>query len=188
MSQRWSGNMYDHKLDTVSGPPPMHRLEYFATAHKDASYYRGSVVSANDKGELIAGCGAGTPGNRPMPMFALVGTEDLDVYTDKFNWGDAVPSALPATGGYELATTEYLVVDGSGDLIEYKVNDLLTADSTGKLKLASADAGNATTPIVGIVSIANAGGRVNAIGKATQSNYGKPLLSFWTVFFPCSGS
>lgn len=182
---RWDGQMYDHKLDPVSGPPPMHRLEYFAKAATGESYVRGSVVSANDDGELVKGVAAGSTAHRPMPMFALVGTEDLDVHTDQYNWGDAVPSALPATGGFELATTEYVVTSGS-DFVEYKVNDLLTVTADGKLKKATKDAGNSDgEPIVGIVSIANKGGKVNSIGKATQSNYGKPLLTFWTVFFPC---
>lgn len=183
-TSRWEAQMYDHKLDPVSGPPPMHRLEYFGPAASGASYNRGAVVSADSTGALVAGCAVGTVGNRPMPMFALQGTADLDVYSDPYNLGDNTPSALPATGGYELATTEFVQTSG-GETVAYAVNDFLTCTETGQLTLAGVDAGNSTKPIMGVVSVANNGGTKNAIGRNTVSNYGKPLLHFWTVFFPC---
>lgn len=182
MANRWSDQMYDHKIDVVRGPAPQHRLEYFAPAAEDASYLRGSVISADDTGALRKGCPAGTTGNRPMPMFAIQGTDDLDVYTDFYNTGVAVPSAIVATGGFEIATTEF-------DIATYKVNDLLTVDdATGKVKKAAVDA-YGTVPIIGICSVATDGTAVtNAIGVPTFSQYGKPLLTFWTVFYPAAGA
>lgn len=190
MPNRWNDQMYDHKLDPVAGPPPQHRLEYFAPVAAGESYVRGSVISANSDGALVKGCGAGTVGNRPMPMFAIQGTADLDVYTDKYNFGDStIGSAFPATGGYEIATTEYVKTGIDGNAVAYNVNDLLTADAEGRLTLANADAYGTTVPICGIVSIAtNSTATANTIGKKTFSNYGKPLLTFWTTFLPCAGT
>ena len=190
MANRWNDQMYDHKLDPVAGPPPQHRLEYVARVAAGQSYNRGSVVSANSDGALVKGCAPGTVGNRPMPMFAIQGTDDLDTYTDQYNFGGAVVgSAFPATGGYEIATTEYVKIGVDNNAIAYAVNDLLTADADGNVVKASADAYGKTVPIIGIVSIAtNSTAQDNAIGKRTFSNYGKPLLTFWTTFLPCAGT
>lgn len=191
MANRWTDQMYDHKLDPVAGPPPQHRLEYFAPVAAGQSYTRGSVVSPNSEGALVKGVAAGTAGNRPMPMFAIQGTDDLDVYTDGFNFGSGtIGSAFPATGGYEIATTEYVKTDAiTGAAISYPVNALLTADAEGRVTLAGADAYGDTIPICGIVSIAtNSTTRVNTVGKDTFSNYGKPLLTFWTIFLPCAAA
>ena len=188
---RWTDQMYDHKLDPVAGPPPQHRLEYVARIAEGQEYTRGSVVSANNDGALVKGCPAGTSGNRPMPMFAIQGSKDLDTYSDQYNFGAGMNlgSAFPATGGYEIATTEYVKTDANGDAVVYNVNDLLTADADGKLVKAGADAYGALKPVCGVVSIAtNSTARENAIGKRTFSNYGKPLLTFWTIFLPCASA
>lgn len=179
MPNRWTDQMYDHILNVVRGPAPMHRLDYFGPAADNADYARGSLVSAGADGKIVAGCAAGSVGNRPMPMFAIQGTDDLDVYTDDYNVGDATPSAVVATGGFEVATTEF--VTGT-----YTVGDLLkpSATAVGKVEKAGVDA-YGTTPIVGVVSVATDGvSAVNEIGVPTSSNYKKPLLTFWTVYLP----
>lgn len=185
---RWTDQMYDHKVDVVHGPPTNHRLEYFAKLAAGASYKRGAIVSADSNGYLVAGVGKGVAGNRPMPMVALQGTDDLDVITDRYNAGNAIGSALPATGGYEIATTEFVRASGSTP-VSYAVNDLLTADSNGNLTKAGVDAYGTTIPIVGVVSVANDGvSATNALGVRVDSNYDVPLLTFWPVYLPCAGA
>ena len=181
MANRWSDQMYDHELVVVRGPAPQHRLEYFAPKATDVEYIRGSVISATDDGSITVGCPVGTTGNRPMPMFAIQGTADLDAYTDEYNTGVGVQSAVVATGGFEVATTEF--VAGT-----YKVNDLLTCDADGKVTKATGDAyGNEV--ILGVCAIATDSTAVqNSIGVQTTNSYGKPLLTFWTVYFPATGA
>ena len=185
---RWTDQMYDHKVDVVHGPPTSHRLEYFAKIGEGETYNRGACVSADSNGFIVAGCAAGTVGNRPMPMIALQGSADLDVYTDQYNGGDAVGSALACTGGYEVATTEFVKVS-EGSPVAYAVNDLLTCDASGNFTKAGVDAGGASVPICGVVSVATNGiARINALGTKTSSNYDVPLLTFWTAYLPCAGS
>lgn len=185
---RWNENMYDHKVDVVHGPPSNHRVEYFARIAERQSYKRGACVSADSNGFLVKGCAAGTVGNRPMPMIALQGTDDLDVLTDTYNVGNAIGSALVGIGGYEVATTEFIKQTGNAP-IAYSVNDLITADSDGNYTKAGVDAGGATIPICGVVSVATNGStRVNDLGTKTSSNYDVPLLTFWMVYLPCAGA
>lgn len=181
---RWTDQMYDHKVDVVHGPAPMHRLEYVAPPAAGEDWQRGAIVSANADGELVAGCSAGSVGNRPMPMIAIQSPHDLDV--DPEANGSGFASALPVTGGYEVATTEFQKTVAGLPVI-YAVNDLLTCDATGTVVRAGVDAYGAV-PIVGVCSVANTGlGATNAIGARMQSNYSVPLLTFWTTFLPARG-
>lgn len=180
MANRWSDQMYDHELVVVRGPAPQHRLEYFAPRATGVEYIRGSVISAKDDGSIQLGCPVGTAGNRPMPMFAIQGTADLDAYTDEYNTSVGVQSAVVATGGFEVATTEF---DATAT---YKVNDLLTCDENGKVVKATGDAYGSEV-IVGVCSIArSASGVQNTIGVQTTNSYGKALLTFWTVYLPAA--
>lgn len=184
---RWTDQMYDHKVDVVHGPPTNHRLEYFAKIGEGEAWNRGACVSADSNGFLVAGCAAGTVGNRPMPMVALQGPLDLDVYTDQYSGGTAVGSALVCTGGYEVATTEFVKVS-NGEPVAYAVNDFITSDASGNWTKAGVDAGGKTVPVCGVVSVAtNGAARINALGTKTYSNYDIPLLTFWTVYLPCAG-
>lgn len=183
--------MTDHILDPVRGPQVGHRLEFTGPAAPGQSWTRGSCVSANEYGQMVKGCPAGSDYNRPMPMFALQGTDDLDVWSD-----DATPrvtgagapkgisSALPATGGYELATTEFEYEDAGNDPIVYNVNDQLTCNADGKLIKKTSD----SEPTVGIVSVCrNANVKQNIIDiPITRWNH--PMLTFWTMFIPATGS
>ena len=184
---RWTDQMYDHKVDVVRGPAPMHRLEYVAPPATGETWNRGAVVSADANGNLVAGCAAGTVGVRPMPMTAIQGSQDLDVDPEQNGTGFA--SALVATGGYEIATTEFVAADEDSIPIEYAVNTLLTANSAGQYTKAAADAYGSTVPIVGVCSVANSGvGSLNAAGGRTASNYNVRLLTLWPVYLPCAGA
>lgn len=186
---RFAAQMTDHILDPVRGPQVGHRLEYYAPAAVGEEWTRGSVISANDLGQLRKGCPAGSGYNRPMPMFALQGTDDLDVWYDNDNpevngtgAPAGVPSALVASGGFELASSEFIKLDGDAPVI-YNVNDQLTCDANGKLIKKTAD----SQPTVGIVSIARTGNtKVNTIGTRLR-RYNTDLLTFWTVFTPATG-
>jgi len=187
---RFAAQMTDHILDPVRGPQVGHRLEYYAPAAVGEEWNRGAVISANDLGELKKGCAAGSDYNRPMPMYALQGTDDLDVWYDNDNpevngtgAPAGVPSALVATGGFELASSEFIKLDGDNAVI-YNVNDQLTCDTDGKLKKKTSDG----EPTVGIVSIARTGNtKVNTIGTRLR-RYNTDLLTFWTVFIPATGA
>lgn len=178
-NNRWSDQMYDHELVVVRGPAPQHRLEYAAPKASGVDFVRGTVISADKFGNIVKGCAVGEAGNRPMPMFAIQGTSDLDAYTDEYNTSVGVQSAIVATGGFEIATTEY--VDG-----KYNVNDLLTCDENGKVTKAGVDAYGEKV-ILGVCSIATDGvAAVNTIGMPTTNSYGKKLLTFWSVYLPAA--
>lgn len=179
-NNRWSDQMYDHELVVVRGPAPQHRLEYAAPKASDVDFVRGTVISADDLGNIVKGCAVGKAGNRPMPMFAIQGTADLDAYTDEYNTSVGVQSAIVATGGFEIATT---VFDKDAT---YNVNDLLTCDSTGKVVKAAGDAYGAEV-ILGVCSVARSKGEAtNDISVPTTNSYGVPLLTFWSVYLPAT--
>ena len=185
---RFAAQMTDHILDPVRGPQVGHRLEYYAPAKDGEEWTRGSVISADNDGKLMLGCDKGSSYNRPMPMFALQGTDDLDVWYDNAapkvdgtGAPEGVPSALVATGGFEIASSEFVKLNGSNP-VQYNVNDQLTCDQYGKLTKKS----DVDQPTVGIVSIARQNnGKVNNIGTRLR-RYNTDLLTFWTVFIPAA--
>ena len=191
MGNNFTEQMTDHILDPVRGPQVGHRLEYYAPAAVGQEWTRGSVISANDLGQLRKGCPQGSGYNRPMPMVALQGTDDLDVWYDNANptvngtgAPAGVPSALVCTGGFELASSEFEKTSDGTTPVIYNVNDQLTCDANGKLIKKTAD----TEPTVGIVSIARSAlTKVNAIGVRLK-RYNTDLLTFWTVFIPATGN
>ena len=164
--------MFDHTLDVIKGPSLMHRLDYRAASASGQTIYAGSVCSINASGQLIAGCPQGAVMNRPMPMFAIQNVDDFDANSDVGNMSGGVMSAVVATGGFEIETTEYK----SGT---YAPNDLLT----------SADA-----PNLGKVSrlVENPyGGQVvvGCVSEGTSANAdGKSVLRFWTMFLPAGAT
>ena len=185
-----TAQMTDHILDPVRGPQVGHRLEYYAPKAANKTWYRGACISATNNGQLQPGCPAGSAFNRPMPMFALQSTFDLDVWDDSetpeetgMGAPSGVPSALVASGGFELATTEFEYIS-SDTAVVYNVNDQLTADATtGKLKKKTA----ATEPTVGIVSIQRNGNvKKNSIDIPIQNRWNHPMLTFWTFFIPAA--
>lgn len=161
--------MYDHNIAAVKAAgDPMHRLDFTASVTGSEGIHEGSLCSVNVSGAMIAGLGSATNVNKPMPMFALANVTDFDVNSDYGNTSGGVISAAVATGGYEIATTEF--VSGT-----YHVNDMLTAatgDDAGKVKKATVDAYGAE-PIVGIVS--------KSVAKSPE---GTNMLTFWTCFVP----
>lgn len=183
--------MTDHILDPVRGPQVGHRLEYVGPIAPGEEWVAGRCISADDYGRLRKGCPAGSDYNRPMPMFAIEDSDALDVWSDNANpqtYGSGAPegqpAGLPASGGFELATTEFEYLNGD-DAVVYNVNDQLTCDADGKLIKKTSD----SEPTVGIVSVCrNANQKLNAIDVPIQNRWNHPMLTFWTFFIPATGN
>lgn len=161
--------MFDHSLDVVKGPSLMHRLDYHAAPLAGEPLVAGSLCSLNAAGQLIAGCPAGADQIRPMPMFAIQSINDFDANSDVGNISGGVMSAVVATGGFEIETTEY---NTSGNFLP---NTLLTAGAVDGEVDAASGSPYGDEPIVGVVST---GAGLNADSKQ--------VLRFWTVFLPAS--
>jgi len=160
--------MFDTSLNVIKGPSLMHRLDFRAAPAVGETIYAGSVCSINAAGTLVAGCGVGAAMNRPMPMFAIQNIDDFDANSDVGNISGGVMSAIVATGGFEIETTEY---DATGT---YNPNDLLTADgvNTGDVKRMGEN------PYGGQVA-------VGCVSEGVSTNAdGKSVVRFWTVYLP----
>lgn len=167
--------MFDHNIDVVKGPSLMHRLDFHAAPVADEALNEGSLMSLDSDGKFIAGCPPGAGGSNiiPMPIFALQGIDDFDANSDVGNISGGVMSGVVATGGFEIATTEFEIGP------TYAPNTLLTSDEAGTKGLVTEAAGlpYGAETICGVVSKTNS---VNADGKQ--------MLSFWTVYLPSAVS
>lgn len=154
---------YDHLLDVVSGWEGMHDLQYKAGLAPEEAWFRGSLISLNAAGLYKAGCG-----DHEMPIWAINATADLDVSSDGGNTAGGVVGGYPATGGYELKTTEFDAAQS------YLPNDFLTS-GLGLLlgKVTKSPADWTTRLLCGVVSA----------GVETET-YGQSVLRFWPVFIP----
>lgn len=162
--------MYDHTLVSVKGPDRLNRLDFSAAPADNSTILPGAVVSIDASSNIVEGCAVGIDANRPMPMFALQGTDDFDANSDVGNISGGVQSALVATGGFEIETTEF--VDTT-----YAPNDLLTAGTAGDLGLVTL----ATVPPYGTELV------LGCVSKAVATNRdGVSVLRFWTMFLPAS--
>ena len=161
--------MFDHTVAVVAGPPPMYRLELTSIVPASGQSIRqGAVCSVNSSGELLNGVPRGADGNRAMPLWAIQDVNSFDANSDVGNISGGYMSALVATGGYEIETTEY--VSGS----TYHPNDLLKASTgtAGLVDLAGVSP-YAAVPVVGCVSTG-----------VYANKEGKNVLRFWPMFLP----
>ena len=142
----------------------MHDLQYRAAPATGETFDRGSLVSLDGSGNLIAGC-AGTA----MPMWALNSVDDFDVNADVGNFSGGFIATIPATGGYEIFTTEF---DTGGT---YTYNTLLTAALTTDVGLVTPAAGANYNDLI-IVGIVSQG--------ETTGIYDQAILYFWPLFIP----
>lgn len=173
--------MFDHTLDAVKGWMPGNMASLDCSAKLSANVtvdpvYAGRVVHKNDDGEFELGCVG-----MQMAIFLRQNSSDFDVSPDT---GDdyqgisptGVMSGLVATGGYEVATTEY-----DRDQT-YHVNDALRAiasnsNATTGGRLTNAGFTLGTTAAVGVVSKLPA-----------QNSHKKYVLTLWTAFIPGTDS
>ncbi len=163
------GQMYDHTLVTVKGPGRLTRLDYAAAPKTGEAIAPGMVCSIDANGEMIAGCPNGSAGNRPMAMFALQDTDAFDANSDSGNISGGVQSAVVATGGFEVQSTEF----DSGET--YAPNDLLK-DKAG--------ADDGTLTLLGQAPYGNTAA-VGCVSKGVETNKeGVSVLTFWTCWLP----
>lgn len=169
--------MFDHTLDAVKGwlPGNMSSLDCSGKLSPNVTInpvYAGRVVHKNDNGEFEMGV-TGTQ----MAIFLLQNSDDPDVQNNGGqHWNAIAPtgvlSGLVATGGYELASTEF------DDSRTYRVNDPLRAvasntNATTGGRLTNESVVLFQTAIVGIVS-----------KPPAKNSHGKKVLTFWPVFCP----
>ena len=167
--------MYNHSLVTIKGPSRLNRLDFAIAPTSGQDFRPGMAVSIDSVTGLInAGVPAGAAGNRPMPMFAIQDVNAFDANSDKNNISGGVNSALVATGGFEVESTEFL----SAQTV-YPPNTLLKSNQTaapgqpvGQIQPAGASPYGAV-PVLGVVS------------KGVNTNRdGISVLRFWTVYLP----
>jgi len=165
------GQMFDHNLDVVKGPSLMHRLDFHAAPVAGEAINEGSLMSLNDEGKFIAGCPVGAVAIHAMPIFAIQGINDFDANSDIGNTSGGVMSGVVATGGFEIATTEF-------DADDYEPGQLLTGSS-----VTAGLVGKATVLPYGLENV------VGCVSRNREINAdGKSMLSFWTMFLPCGAT
>jgi hypothetical protein len=174
--------MFEHGLDVKKGWFDMASLDYSAKLSSSVTFTlpRGRVVHL----ELASGKEVFLPGvsGSHMAIFLLNGATDADVSNPgttaggKFMHQAVSPtgklSGLVATGGYEIATTEF-----DADQT-YNPGDLLTAGTSTS---------NAATG--GVLTNQSAVQYVNAVcgvvsSGAAKNHNGVQTLSFWSVYLP----
>jgi hypothetical protein len=167
---------YDQEIEILTGGADrLNSLFIGAPINTGASYPAGGLVSLNAAGKLIAGCPAGTLGNRPMPLFAGQSSESFDANSDVGNISGGNGSAAVATGGFEIATSSY------DDTVAYAPNDLLTTSSDTSVKVTKLTTDPyGVKPVVGVVSRGSTGAPV------LTSPYGTKKRTFWTLFLPAT--
>jgi hypothetical protein len=157
-------------------------LQFAAGLADNQSFAAGALVSYNSSGKIQAGLAAATS----MPMWAINGCAEYDagqfgynLLKDTEGLGHGVVNTLPASGGYELATTEYNIDDLAGYV---KGSGVLTNDTAtlGYIKPAPADYSAVT--VVGIVSVGIVADARKGINRARVRMGQKKLLRFWTHF------
>lgn len=178
--------MFEHGLDVKKGWFDMASLDYSAKLLSTVGYDvpRGRVVHlSKESGKDVFVPGVSATG---VAIFLLNGSADADVSNPgttaagNFMHQAVSPSGklsgLVATGGYEIATTEY-VKTANGAAVTYAPGDLLTAPTTGGAAvegvLTKANAVQYVNPVCGVVS-----------SGASKNHNGVDTLSFWCVYLP----
>jgi hypothetical protein len=175
----------EHGLDVKKGWFDMASLDYSAKLAGAVTFAvpRGRVVHVDTDGNFRPGAHA-----KNIAIFLLNGSEDADVSNPgttaagNFMHRAIAPtgkmSGLVATGGYEIATTEYNISR------TYVPGDLLTATASNTDSATGGVVTNAGSgsdgkvkqyinPVVGVVS-----------SGATKNHNGINSLSFWSVWLP----
>ncbi len=186
--------MYKNFCEAVRGGPAGYLMKVrpldssaFTTAKA------GRVVSLNDSGDFVLGLG--TTGHA-MPLWLFTGPENPSLFGGDSEtpprWVDPTTEkaygaiAYVATGAYEIQTTEF------DDQQEYACNDLLKADSDGKV--TNQDVTVYVDQVVGVCSVhenaENIRDPYRGFGTATEepprgkNANGYETLTFWPVYLP----
>ncbi len=171
------GQMFNHTLDVVKGwlPGNMGALDCHGKLSASVTVdpvYAGRVVHKNDEEEFELG----VTGSQ-MAIFLTQNSNDPDVARDSGEDYSAITpkgnmSGVVATGGYEVATTEY------DQEQTYHVNDILRAvasnsNATTGGRLTNASFTLFTTAGVGVVSKLPA-----------KNSHRKYVITLWTAYIP----
>lgn len=169
--------MFDHTLDAVKGWLPGNMASLDCSAKLSANVtidpvYAGRVVHKNDDEEFEMGV-TGTQ----MAIFLLQNSDDPDVANEGGDDFQAIAprgnmSGLVATGGYEVASTEY------DQDQTYHVNDVLRAVASNSNATTGGRLTNASWTLG-----TNAG--VGVVSKIPARNsHRKFVITFWTAYIP----
>jgi hypothetical protein len=174
--------MFEHTLNAVKGWFSPSALDFSTKLSANVMIdpvYEGSVVHLNADSEFEMG----VAGNQ-MAMFLIQDSTDPDATTPSVEGTDEVAlTALVATGGYELQSTEYNAAR------TYAPNDLLTAVASNTVAatggvLDNRNASNAvlTPPWVPAGTTRAICGVVSRGVK--DNSHGQNALCFWPVWLP----
>jgi len=156
-------NNFDHLLVVISGSDGMHDLQFTASPDAAADFRRGSLVSVSAAGTIVAGLDV----PHAMPLWAINDSKDFDVASDIGNISGGVAATFPATGGYELVTTEF------DKAATYVPNAPLIAGTV---------AGEVT---VGTIPLAPLENVIGVVSKGVRTEvYNQTVLQFWPVYLP----
>ena len=170
--------MYDHTVIELSGRDLSYPLDFAApqAAAEVLGVKQGGICSLNADGEFLTGLGEGVAneavaGKAVMALIAIQGREEYDVLSDVGNFSGGVQSALVASGGYEIETTQFVADD-------YVPNEALTfgvddGTTNNRGLITKAPAAYSDVNVVGVVS-----------RKNRNTEYNKQVLAFWSVFCP----
>ncbi len=160
-------------------------LQYAASIAEDQDFPASSLVSLNTSRRIRAGLASTTA----MGMFAINGAEEYDaaqfrteLTKDIEGGGQGVVNTLVASGGFEIAVTEYN--DDDYETTDYAAGcTLLTddLDNPGWVKPTDDDYSN--YPNVGVVSYGIETARVG-VNRARLRLGQKALLRLWTIYMP----
>ena len=171
--------MQSNLLTTLKGWWDMHALDFHATLSANVTFPvpRGRCMSLNSVGQLETGVLT-----TAMALFTFPRSDDLSVV---FNGGGTTfandakaylgpfPAGailtLVATGGYELATTEFAAGSYTPGQTLKAINANTNATTGGTVTAGIAY----TDPIVGVVS-----------RGIVDNGYGYNALAFWPVYLP----
>jgi propanediol dehydratase large subunit len=110
-----------------------------------------------------------------MPLWAINDVTDYDAASDTGNISGGNIATYPATGGYELRTTEAVMTTPAN----YVSNALLvgaTGGDLGKVTTVAAEAGGEVPLGSNVCGIVSSGYALDV--------YGQETVSFWPVYCP----
>jgi len=162
-------------------------LQFNGDIAESQDFSASAQVCLNASKQIQAGLAAATS----MPMWAINGAQDHDSAQYRYNLQKAeastaqgVCNTLVATGGFELAVTEYNVNEGEFENTDYTPGScLLTNDADDAGQIEPAPANYSTVTVLGCVSTGVETERVG-INRARLRLSQKALLRFWTMFIP----
>jgi hypothetical protein len=180
-------DIFQHTMDVTAGYDlaPGQRLDFVATLSPNVaiSPYEGRIVHLNSVGAWEMGCVA-----KAMPCVMMRGSVPYGQMPTISPYWQSIGTyplvALPATGGYEISSTEFDTNQS------YNINDLLTAGSSNTLAavggvITNVQPGTATpltVPWAGGGTTRTICGQVCRLPSTLKN--GNNVIGFWTLFIP----